>query len=69
MVHSRLFDSINIQDFPEFAKLNTYRMFAVDINYAFENDNDYVAKIRKEIRKTLDEAEIIFGRTVLITEI
>ena len=44
-------------------------MFAVDINYAFENDNDYVAKIRKEIRKTLDEAEIIFGRTVLITEI
>ena len=58
-------DSINIQDFPEFAKLNTYRMFAVDINYAFENDNDYVAKIRKEIRKTLDEAEIIFGRTVI----
>ena len=43
-------DSMNIQDFPEFAKLNTYRMFAVDINYAFENDNDYVAKIRKEIR-------------------
>ena len=32
-------DSINIQDFPEFAKLNTYRMFAVDINYAFENKN------------------------------
>ena len=58
-------DSMNIQDFPEFAKLNTYRMFAVDINYAFENDNDYVAKIRKEIRKTLDEAEIIFGRTVI----
>lgn len=58
-------DSINIQDFPEFAKLNTYRMFAVDINYAFENDNDYIAKIRKEIRKTLNEAGIIFGRTVI----
>ena len=58
-------DSMNIQDFPEFAKLNTYRMFAVDINYAFENDNDYVAKIRKEIRKTLNEAGIIFGRTVI----
>ena len=40
-------------------------MFAVDINYAFENDNDYVAKIRKEIRKILDEAGIIFGRTVI----
>ena len=56
---------MNIQDFLEFAKLNTYRMFAVDINYAFENDNDYVAKIRKRNPKTLDEAEIIFGRTVI----
>lgn len=62
-------DSMNIQDFPEFAKLNTYRMFAVDINYAFENDNDYVAKIRKKSEKHWTKQKSYLVEQLLITEI
>lgn len=52
-----------VEDFPEFCKENNYRIFGVDINYVFGNDEDAVSKFRKDIRKLFDSIDVIFART------
>lgn len=55
--------NIPVEEFPEFTQKDSYRIFGVDVNYVFFNDDEAIRKIRKKVRATLEEMNLVFGRT------